>query len=661
MRSWIPLVFLSAAALAQGEDTRFAPKETKRSERVKDPLTGREFDLPIIEPTTEVLRRDRLLRPVVSGEHPRLRQIWVSPETGFASYPDRNLWKEITESKDDAGKAKLKAALAKFPRRYASAETIPALHRYALAWITYETLGRLDGAMRYRLALDALHCALDEGNAAAAKKYRALLKPVVEKRCDDESLGEKELITASYLLGELARLDGDAATAQRRFDECLQRIGRWKEARDLREPARLGLCEILWKEKGAEELLAIARGDDRNDARVATILLVDRGAGAALAALLGDADETLRLEVANRALERPQASLVPALEPLLAADAPVRDAAAFALGSLGTKEAVLALAKALPGEADELRAAALARARTPDAAAALARMTREGASFDLALLPSVGGAEIAAAMVERVKTVESYNRGKAFRAAAGLAPAIVAPLEAALAAEKEPAALGNLLRLAARLDRKSLRAAAAPHLASDEEEVRRAAALVLAREGKGRDLLVAALGTGDAAAAMEALGWFGPSPAIAEAISPKVRAESPTLFLAALRAAGRAKDASRADAMEALLDDPDPIVAAHAAHGLALLGRRERILPRLESGHYLVVSGIARGLGESGDAAAVPVLIRAFGADDGAWLGGSPGVSGDYGTPRREIADALRRIGGKQAEAFLEKEAPVIK
>ncbi|MGH7162495.1 MAG: hypothetical protein ACREID_03340, partial [Planctomycetota bacterium] len=140
----------------EGDKSTYDRGERKTTETLVDPITGESFEHPL--PTeTEIVWTDRLLRGVGFGEHPRLRQIQVSPFTGFATYRDPALWKQLREEGDAAAKAKVRAALARFPRRYRAPAAVPALHRYALAEITYEALGRLNEEMRARIALDALH------------------------------------------------------------------------------------------------------------------------------------------------------------------------------------------------------------------------------------------------------------------------------------------------------------------------------------------------------------------------------------------------------------------------------------------------------------------------------------------------------------------------
>jgi len=198
------------------------------------------------------------------------------------------------------------------------------------------------------------------------------------------------------------------------------------------------------------------------------------------------------------------------------------------------------------------------------------------------------------------------------------------------------------------------RALAERQIDSTDPRVRAAAACALGR----RDTLRAALAAEETADVrpllLEALGRAGGGPEIAAAIDSG-RADSPRLFLAALRAAGRARAKELAPRLRELVEDADVVVAAHAAHALVLLGERAATLPLLARAPWLVVSAVARGCGETGDESLVPALVAAYEADDGAWAGSFPGPDGEYDLPRREIPLAVRRLGGKQAEAFLRK------
>lgn len=664
----LALLLLSASPLF-GEDPKnpFAPTERKATEAVQDPLTGESFDLPIVEMTTEVVWTDRLLRPVSFGEHPRLRQIWVSPRTGFATYPDAPLWKNIREKGDATSKEKVRAALAKFPRRYRDAGSVPALHRYALALITYEALGQLTDAMRFRLVRDALYCARDEGNAGEEKRYLKLLRPLAEKRAEDESLPIPEMIESCYLAGEIARLLGDAPAAARRFAEAAARIERYKEGKELRVPARLAAAETAAAPKSDADLAAMLEGPDRNDAQVAAMLLVDRGAADKVAARLKEADAPQRIALLKRAAEHPLPALLPDLEALLGHDDPYTVVcAAEAIAAIHSAAAITALLRGLQGSRDDLLAAALERMGTREARDQLARIAGEAEGADARAaaaeaLVRAGGEGAAPALIRFVGKAESYDVAGALRIAARAGTALLAPLRAALGKEADPAARSNLFRLAARLGDRECARIAAGSLSSLEGDAKVSAALAAARDGKGKEILLDALAKTDVGRRgpiLEALGALGLSDPAAAALTAEARQDATNDYLGAIRALGRAREKA---AILPLLDDPDAVVAAHAAHALYLAGEKARVLPLLRTGHWILVSAIARAAGETADGATVGALIEACKADDGAWMGSSPGPGGEYGLPRDEIADALRRIGGKEAEAFLKTLGGVIR
>jgi HEAT repeat protein len=648
---------LALAALCPAQDVKFETEERKRTITLQDPLTGESFEQALV-PRVDPLWVDRLLRPVAYGDPPRLREIWVSPFTGFATFPDPGLWKSVHESKDEAMKSRVRAALAKFPRRYRASDQVPALHRVALAEITYEALGALDDDSRTRLYLHGLWCARDEGNEAAERRFRRLLRPLAEKRAEQESLATESMIRAGYLAGELARLDGDAKTALARFEQAFDRIRRWKAAREVRVLARTGVAEAAWTGRPVEELVALAFGDDPVDAHVATLLLVDRAAGDALAKRLKNASEELKRDVVMRARERPAPALVAALRPLLdAEDEFTALHAAIAVGRARTWDAVRALVDALAESRPENLVAGLAEAATPEAVEHLARLAETGSAFGerpkaAAALARIGGERAARALVAHVEAAEGFALESALRHAARAGDAVVPFLRRRL--EDGGGGLANLLHLAARLGDPSLRALAERQIDSTDPRVRAAAACALGR----RDTLRAALAAEETADVrpllLEALGRAGGGPEIAAAIE-SARADSPRLFLAAMRAAGRARAKELAPRLRELVEDADVVVAAHAAHALVLLGERDATLPLLARAPWLVVSAVARGCGETGDESLVPALVAAYEADDGAWAGSFPGPDGEYDLPRREIPLAVRRLGGKQAEAFLRK------
>ncbi len=655
------LVAFAAAAAAQ--DLRFKPEEKKTSLRLTDPLTGEAFDQPLA-PSNEVAFTDRALRPVSLGDAPRLHELWVSPFTGFCTFPDPELWKRIHEKASAADKEKTRAALARWPRRYGTAAQVPALHRYALAEMTYAALGLLDEQTKLRIHLQSLWCALDEGNAAAERRALETLRPLCLRRVDDEGITSEQMLRASYLSGEIARRLGDAAKAQEFFAQAFGRIQRWKVGREIRLLARIGMAETEWRARGAAELAALAAGDDPVDAHVAVVLLVDRGAAAELTAALKGASLDLKKDVVNRAVERPHAALAAVLAPFLGEeDAYLADTAAVAIGSIRTPESVELLVGALAESAGERLVLGLAQAGTPGAIAVLARLAEEGSEFGerpqaAAALAALGGEAACRALLRHVAVAEGYNLSHAVRLAARAGPALLPPLRAALEAGEGGGGLANLLVLAAILGDAECRRSAGRFLASDDARVRAAAAVAMARGGEGKAQVQEALRIADSSARpmlLDALGYLGGGPEIGAALDAKTRADEGKSFLAAVRAAGRARMTAHAPLLRELLEDADAVVAAHAAHALVLLGERKLVLPLLETAPWILVSAVARGCGETGDASLVPALMKAYELDDGAFLGAQPGPDGEYDLPRREIPAAIRKLGGKQAEAFLKR------
>ncbi|MCZ6788165.1 MAG: HEAT repeat domain-containing protein, partial [Planctomycetota bacterium] len=389
----------------------------------------------------------------------------------------------------------------------------------------------------------------------------------------------------------------------------------------------------------------------------------------AIAPLLKEKDkETVSLrfkkDLVHRAYTNPNPALVPALEPmLLHDDVFVATWAARALGRIGTPSAIQTLVRGLAGEDQERLVEGLAASSSKEATKELARLAEEGSGFGArpkaarALLKRPG-AVAADGLVRHVAVAESYNLSSALLVATKYGPTLEPRLVSALEAEKDAARLANLLRLAALIPSVNCVRIAAGHQQSSDPKVRLGAVAVRAQAGEGKSELASAFAGasgGDKIVILEALGHLGADSVLRASIDDRVRQDSPALFLVALKAAGRAKDKSLRTKLTKLLADPNPLVVASAAHGLVLMGEKKRVLALLESRQYTIVSAIARGLGETKDASAVSVLIDAYGADDGAWIGSEPGEGGPYGMPRQEIAAALRRIGGNDAEAFLKR------
>ncbi|MFQ5845679.1 MAG: HEAT repeat domain-containing protein, partial [Planctomycetota bacterium] len=471
------LLGLVAAAAAQ--DLRYKPQERKKTHALTDPLTGETFEQPLLDPT-EVAWRDRLLRPVSFGDHPRLRRVWVSPHTGFATLPDPALWKHLHEKGKEEDKRKIRRALAAFPRRYRRPDAIPALHRYRLALLTYEALGRLDENRRTGLYLAMVYCALDEGNEAVVTQYLKRLQPLVEKRADDEGLPADEMLASGYLAGEIARRLGDAQAARDHFARAASRFERWRplavgarqhggrdaahrrrqgRLRQLRIFARLGRAEVDWRDKSVEELRAILEGPDKTDAHVAALLLVDRGAAGLLQKHFSGNDLALKKNLVHRAAQHPDPALLPALRAALRdADPHVALWAARAVGEQRTPEAVRALSKELADADEELLVEGLARAApAPAAVRELARLAQAGDPFGggpaaARRLSLLGGPEAARALVGHVATTESYNLSVALNVALRVGPALAPPLREALERERHIFRLQNLLVLAAHVD-----------------------------------------------------------------------------------------------------------------------------------------------------------------------------------------------------------------
>lgn len=658
----LPLLILFVApALAQ--DLGFRPDERKKTHTLRDPLTTEAFEQPVRD-QTEVAFKDSMLRELSFGEHPRLRQLWVSPYTGFATYPDPAGWKNVAEKASFARKQEIRRALEKFPRRYGTPAAIPALHRYRLALITYAALGRLNEELKAQLYLDLLYCARDEGNERAEQEALKELRPLLNKLADHEGRPAASMLRDGYLAGEVARLLGDEKTAAKRFRQAASRIERWKAARELRVPARLARAEYDWKDKSVEDLAAILEGKNKYDAQVAALLLVDRGAADHLLKHFGGKRVEWKKSLVRRAAEHPNARILPALRVALKDEDPyVALWAARAVGRLDSEEAVRVLIEDLEDGDEEVLVEGLADCAHPSALRELVRLAEEGSGFGgrpaaARKLALHRGDAAVRGLVRHVAAAESYNLSAALGLALRRRAAIGPALREALAAEKNPRALANLLRLAALIDDEGCLEQAKAHVQAQDPKVRFAALLVRARKGEGKSALVSAWGSaepGDRPALILALGHAGAVAPVREALDPKVRTDAYTTFLAAIIAAGWSKDAVARRRLVELLDDRDPLVSASAAHALILAGDSKRVLALLGQAPYGTVSAIARACADAGLNSAVPALIAAYEADDGAWIGSYPGRWGPYGLPSEEIPEALRRLGGKQAQAFLEK------
>ena len=129
--------------------------------------------------------------------------------------------------------------------------------------------------------------------------------------------------------------------------------------------------------------------------------------------------------------------------------------------------------------------------------------------------------------------------------------------------------------------------------------------------------------------------------ALKAACTAKSRSENYPAYLAALKAAGRTKSSALKGLLIEALADNDPLVVAHAAHGLVRMGQKGKVTPLLKTAPYTVVSAIARAAAEAGDKSMANALQAALKADDGAWLGSLPGRGGPYDLPAREIAATL--------------------
>ena len=434
------LLCLATPLLAQGFFGKEQDKKTHRE--LRDPLTGESFRQPLPR-ATEIAWTDRLLRPVATGEHPRLRGVWVSPYTGFATLPSEALWKRVGKMNPQQ-KAKIKNALADFPRKYHHVDAIPALHRYALALKTYRAIG-MSQELHIHLLLQAAYSARDEGNVAEEAKYLRILRPIFEKRAENESITSRDMIRSGYLAGEIARVQGDTKAASRLFEQADMRIRRWKDGRAMRVHARLGHAEFAWAGKSDDELKAMLDGPDPTDRRVAALLLVDRGAVDAIAPLLKEKDkETVSLrfkkDLVHRAYTNPNPALVPALEPMLGHDDVfVATWAARALGRIGTPSAIQTLVRGLADEDQERLVEGLAASSSKEATKELARLAEEGSGFGArpkaarALLKRPG-AVAADGLVRHVAVAESHNLSSALLVATKYGPTLEPRLVSALEA-----------------------------------------------------------------------------------------------------------------------------------------------------------------------------------------------------------------------------------
>ncbi|MEE8106844.1 MAG: DUF2225 domain-containing protein [Planctomycetota bacterium] len=645
------LIFLALPSIADDDGFFGKTKEAKNYRELKDPLTGETFRQPL-DRTTEVVWTDRFRRPVSIGEHPRLYNVWVSPHTGFATLPDPGLWKQIAEKSDAGAKDKIKNELKKYPRRYRHVAAVPALHRYELAILTYRAMNRLGEERAVHLYMRAAWCAMDEGNEKAASKYRKLLLPILKRRAENESLATEQLVRSGYMAAEASRLEGDLATAEKLFRQADSRIRRYKVARELRIPSRLAVAELDWKDKTVDELNAIIEGPDEYDCHVARLLLVDRGAGEPLRKILKKHKKHLELrkDIVRRAMEKPHAGLIPALKAALLDDEYfIAASAAQAMGRIDSDEAVKTLIEALADEDEERLVLGLAESTRPMATKELARLAEKGSGFGgrpaaaKALLDRPG-AEVGEALVRHVAVAESYNLSSALLIATKAGPAVFPALRAAIKSETDNKRLANLLALAGQVTDAESAAAAAAHLGHSDSNVALHAAMACAQKGQGVSKIAPALQTAtgpDRARLLTAAGWLRDVKALKAACTPQARSENYPAYLAALKAAGRTKSSALKEILIEALSDNDPLVIAHAAHGLVRMGQKSKVTPLLKTAPYTVVSAIARAAAESGDKSMAKALEAALKADDGVWLGSLPGRGGPYDLPARELANAL--------------------
>ena len=387
----------------------------------------------------------------------------------------------------------------------------------------------------------------------------------------------------------------------------------------------------------------------------------------AIADLLNSVDPGLRARAASELARlagkfpTPPASAISALAEAMESDsaAPVRAAAAQALGSLDDPEALADLAEAAAGDDDPaVRAAALEALTELDDPAALAHLAEAIAGDADPAVRATAAQALAdlddpAALSQIAEAMASDSSASVRAAAAGALgsagdPAGLSTLAEAAAGDHDPAVRAAALEALAELDDSAALPALAQAAAGDSDPMVRAAAveaLAALDDPDALDTLSEALDSDQSApvraAAAGALGSLGDPEAFSQLAEAVTDDEDPRVRAACALALAELDDpAALPQLAEALDSDDSPAVRANAAQALASLGdpaSLPQLAEALDSDDSPAVrAAAAQALGSLGDPAAMHQLSQALDSDD------SPSV-------RAAAAQALGSLGDPAA------------
>ena len=369
----------------------------------------------------------------------------------------------------------------------------------------------------------------------------------------------------------------------------------------------------------------------------------------AIGDLLSSVDPDLRARAASELARlagkfpKPPASTISALAGAMESDsaAPVRAAAAQALGSLGDPAALSELAEAAAGDDDPaVRAAAVEALAELDDPAALAHLAEAIAgdpdpAVRAAAAEALGELDDPAALAQIAEAMASDSSASVRAAAAGALgsagdPAALSTLAEAAVADNDPTVRAAALEALADLDDSAALPPLAEAAAGDSDPTVRAAAveaLAALDDPEALDTLSEALDSDEAApvraAAAEALGSLGDPESLSQLAKAVTEDNDPRVRATAADALGYLGDpAALPQLAEALDSDDSAPVRAAAALALGSLGDSAALLQlteALDSDDSETVRGAAaQALGSLGDLAALSQLTEALDSDDAA-------------------------------------------
>ena len=369
----------------------------------------------------------------------------------------------------------------------------------------------------------------------------------------------------------------------------------------------------------------------------------------AIGDLLNSVDPGLRARAASDLARlagkfpKPPASAISALAGAMESDsaAPVRAAAAQALGSLGDPAALSELAEAAAGDDDPaVRAAAVEALAELDDPAALAHLAEAIAGdADPAVRAAAAGAladlDDPAALSEIAEAMASDSSASVRAAAAGALgsagdPAALSTLAEATAADNDPMVRAAAVGALADLDDSAALPPLAEAASGDSDPAVRAAAveaLAALDDPEALATLSEALDSDEAApvraAAAEALGSLGDPESVSQLAKAVTGDNDPRVRAACARALAKLDDpAAIPQLAEALDSDDSAPVRAAAAKALGSLEdpvALPQLTEALDSDESAPVrAAAADALGSLGDPAALPQLAETLDSDDSA-------------------------------------------